>query len=277
MVFHGISYSPPSFPSPAPPRSNFYHGIFSGFKPTGDVSEGLDSLKYEREYYHIHATIEKGGIISGIGYKKGLQPMIMPSLDMNFRVKMPNLKATLTIAGDEIILSTRKLSALIREYESRVTGISVLGNGITRQYVPRIGELRGSMVANIALSGILGPAAGVWVLSHIIHGDLSVSPDSLACYAEFLSVESGKLKLSAPIVPEILSCIHTVTDGDNIYSVWHSNLIMRLELNGHEWKTRSVNSSLDYERLRSCVIIPCRRSGASGSSSRRPFLSCCCK
>ena len=250
------------------------HGIrFNG----DDVSEGLGVafLEYGREHYHIHVTVDKGGITSGIRYDRGLMPMIMPSLEMKFKVKMPGLRATLTIAGDEIILTARKLSSLVKEYESRVTGCSVLGSGITRQYVPRVEKLQGSMVANIALSGILGPAAGLWVLSHIVHGDLSVSPDSLACCAKFLSVGSGKLKLSAPIAPEILSCIHAATDGDNMYSVWHSNLIMRLELNEHEWKTTLVDKSLDYERLRSCVIIPCRRTASSKSSSRCLFLPFC--
>ena len=133
------------------------------------------------------------------------------------------------------------------------------------------------MVANIALSGILGPAAGVWVLSHIIHGDLSVSLNGRAGYAKMLSEENGRLRLSAALAPEILSCIHTVTDGEKIYSVWHSNLIMRLELSGHEWKATSRNNSLEYARLKSCVIIPCRRSGSRRSSSRRRFLSCCWK
>ena len=115
------------------------------------------------------------------------------------------------------------MSSLMKEYQSRVTNVSIFGNGITRQYVPSLQVLKGPMVTNIALSGFLGPDVGLWVLSHIIHGDLTVSPHSLACYAQMLSVENGRPNLSAPIAPEIMQSIRAVTDGTNIYSVWHSN------------------------------------------------------
>ena len=193
--------------------------------------------------------------------------MITPSTHFELNVRMPRVHAKLKIVGDEITLSSRRMFSLMKEYQGRVTAFSILGNGITRQYVPRVEVLKGSMVANIALSGILGPDAGLWVLSHIIHGDLSVSPESLACYAKLLSVENGKLNLSAPIAPEIMTSIRAVTDGENMYSVWHSNLIMKLELHRREWHATSVDRNLDHRRLQRCIITSSRPT-ASGKLGR---------
>ena len=118
------------------------------------------------------------------------------------------------------------------------------------------------MVANIAMSGMLRDDARLWVLYHILYGDLTVSEDHLAFYAKFLSEpEGGKLKLNIPISPGIVREIHSVTDGVSVYSLWHGYIIMKLMKRNKEWHATRPESLLK-EKVRSCVITS-NRSTAS--------------
>lgn len=219
---------------------------------------GFGAIRHNAGEFLINQPVENDGTASGIRYVAGLQPMILPSVDFKFNIRIPGVRVKVTIIGEELTMQSRKLSALMREYVGRTTSFSILGNGISRAYVPTINTLQGSMVANIALSGVLGPAVGVWILSHIIHGDLTVSPQSLACYAKCLATPNGKLKLSAPLAPEIIQSIHAVTNGTHIYSVWHRNLVLKLELKQREWHASSVELQDDNDSLKSCMITSVR-------------------
>lgn len=212
-------------------------------------------IRHNAGEYLTDTIVPSSGVVSGIRYVKGLQPIILPSASFKFNVRQPGLRAILKIVGEDLVLESRNLTTLAKEYQNQVTGFSILGNGITRSYVRRVDVLKGSMVANIAFAGILGPAAALWLLSHFIYGDLTVSERSLACYADGLAVPDGKLVLSAPIAPEVMRSIHTVTDGEKMYSVWHPKLVFELEEKKGVWHASKLSNGIGMEEeVQSCFI-----------------------
>lgn len=215
----------------------------------------LDLIHHNAGDFWIDDCTKNPAFVAGVRVKGGLQPMIIPSLDKTFSVKYRGVREILSVEGGVLTCGWNEPRKLLSLFHDQMSTCSGIFEGQKTENLTLGTSMQGSIVANIALSGALGPAPGLWVLSHIIHGDLTVSESSPRSYATLLAVPKGQLEIKAPLSSGIIRSIHAVTDGSRLFSVWTQNLMLELSRNGQALLSSGLKCSLEKECMTSCSIL----------------------
>lgn len=204
--------------------------------------------------------------IGGIRVKRGIFPLLNSQPSSNFSLKYGDIRAQLSVQRGSVELRSSGLKTLYEVFEKVVAGVlrhrndDILNLSSHFQAGETSGDVQpahihGSVVVNIVLCGMLGTAPGLWLLSHIVNGQLTVSPKSTAQYAKAISVEDGTIEIHVPLHSAILRSIHCATDNVHVYSIWSTESFLLIQRDGHSYRAVKPEQRPSNAELNSCTIV----------------------
>ncbi len=175
------------------------------------------------------------------------------------RIRMDGLRAMLVIEeGSKLMLKGRDAARLAHQFLSGIQTVTVLGFGLGRAATQVGPPLTGSLVGNLVLSGAFGPGAGLWLLGHIMYGDLKVSRDSENGLIKSLGRNDEGLRINVDIDARIVASIHAVTDGrKEVYLCLSRNRIFKVRRKSN-LLSASLCDGVDVKSMMGCSIAPRR-------------------
>ncbi|CAN8065089.1 unnamed protein product [Agarophyton chilense] len=175
-----------------------------------------------------------------------------------FAVRVNGRRARLAIEnGSELVVRGKDVAKIGRDLVNRLQGMSFMGFGAT--WAGSSSEnrnLKGSMVANVVMQGEYGAGAGLWLLSHILYGDVKVSNESENGLMQSVASDSTGLRINVPIDAGIAASIHAATDGEGVFLCLSRSHVFRLRR--AEGLLKARRSRVDVRRMKGCSLAPRR-------------------
>lgn len=236
-----------------------------------EIREGLDEMEeagilepHPRSFFEHLAgdTIASNELEDDLRVGRiSLEARVSPTIDLSssasYVVRMDGKRAKLVIeGGSTLTLHGRDAGTLLGKFARGIQSVELFGFALGRKATPDIAILQGSMVANLVMQGAFGPSAGLWLLSHILYGDMEVSTESQNGLIRCLAKSTDGLRINVNIDAEIAASIHAATDGKRVFLCLSEGKIFRLRRKGNSICGTLCN--VDVTEMGSCSLKPLR-------------------
>ncbi|KAI0560975.1 hypothetical protein FGB62_95g057 [Gracilaria domingensis] len=203
-------------------------------------------------------TLSKNARVARIRLDARASPTIELTSSCTYPIRLNGRRAKLEIEnGADLVLKGRDAIRLARDFVRSLEGINAVGFGGQRRSSPPEGNLRGSMVANLIMQGSFDAGAGLWLLSHILYGDVKVSCESEnRIFSSIGGSHPDGLRINVPIDAEIVASIHAATDMSRVFLCLSKSRIFELERRGSS--LIAVSRDIDVSNMKGCSLAPLR-------------------
>lgn len=207
-----------------------------------------------------HPAVENGTrptrvCVAGIYIEARLSREVKPTSKYSCPGEIDGKTVTLAIDGNKLVIRGRSPWQVAREYFGSLQTLGVFGITIGKRASSKKKNREGSMIANLVIQGDYGHKAGLWLLSHVLYGDVCVSTVSKNSLFASLGTEGEGLRVNTLLDADIVMSLRAVTDNTHVYLCLNKENIFKLRHHGSLLLPTRANAD-NITPWIDCTIVP---------------------